>query len=477
MLTQEENEKLTRVGPGTPCGELMRRYWHPITATAQLAENPVQKIKILGEELVLYRDRKGNLGLIRPRCPHRAMHLEFGVPEKEGLRCPYHGWLFNGEGRCLEQPLESPHSRFKDKIKIGAFPVQEMGGLVWGYLGPEPAPLLPRWDLFVREDGFRQILGHRISCNWLQVMENRGDLGHVVYLHGRLFQYALERQGRWTDDPSRRCNATMREYETRSKKGVYTRYRAIPNEFGFTKAALESDQSEESPFWRKGMNPILFPYILHSGHRERIRQVYQIGVPLDDTTTWHISYHCYVFPPGVGTPPQNMPPYVEVPLQNNDGEYILDYVLGQDMVAWYGQGDITDRTLEHLGASDACIIAYRKLLKEQIRRVAQGKEPMNVFRDPARNIRLAPPVPSLKELKGGHLDASQQYRANYHKGMNGDRAYIEDDVDRYCPDKALLLELYRKAEEAGQPDGKEMSGEERARREKNEGGTRCSLRK
>jgi 5,5'-dehydrodivanillate O-demethylase len=143
-----------------------------------------------------------------------------------------------------------------------------------------------------------------------------------------------------------------------------------------------------------------------------------------------------------------VPPYVEVPLRNGAGEYILDYVLGQDMVAWYGQGEITDRSEERLGASDACIVAYRKLLKEQIEKVAQGKDPMNVFRDPEKNVRLEPPVPSLRELRGGHVTSSQQYRAQYHKAGGGDRAYIEDDVDRYCPDKELLLELYRQVEKA-----------------------------
>lgn len=450
MLTHEENEMLIRVGPGTPCGALMRRYWHPIAATAQLTENPVKKIKILGEELVLFKDRKGQLGLIGPRCAHRAMHLEFGIPEENGLRCPYHGWLYDGAGRCLEQPLEPPDGNFKDKIKLKGYSAQEMGGLIWAYLGPEPAPLLPRWELFVREDEFRQIIGHVLPCNWLQVMENRGDLGHAVYLHGRLFQYALEREGRLTDDPDRRFNATMREQGERLRKGVYTKYRPIYNEYGFTKAPLESDQSEENPSWHKGMNPVLFPYILHSGHRERIRQVYQIGVPLDDTTTWHISYHCYIFPSGVEVPRQEVVPYVELPLKDEKGNYVLDYVLGQDMVAWYGQGEVMDRTEEHLGVSDACVIAYRKLLKEQIEIVMRGGEPMNVFRDPAGNVQLVPPVPLGEELRGGRLGVGQQYRANYHKVGGGGRAYIEDDVDRYCPDKDLLMELYRKAEEVSQ---------------------------
>lgn len=112
MLTKEENEILTRVGPGTPGGELLRRYWHPVAATAQLDDNPVRKVRILCEDLVLYRDRQGRLGLIGERYPHRAVHLQFGIPEHAGLRCPYHGWMFNAQGRCLEQPLEPPDSTF-----------------------------------------------------------------------------------------------------------------------------------------------------------------------------------------------------------------------------------------------------------------------------------------------------------------------------------------------------------------------------
>ena len=198
MLTTAENEMLTRVGRGTPCGELMRRYWHPIVPTVQLEDDPVRKVRILGEDLVLFRDRSGDLGLIEPRCPHRAMHMAFGIPEEAGLRCPYHGWLFDGTGQCLEQPLAPPDSTFKDRVRIAAYRVQEMGGLVWAYLGPEPVPLLPRLDLCEQEHGLRQTVGHMLPCNWLQDMENRGDQHHAIYLHGRLFQYALEQQGRLT---------------------------------------------------------------------------------------------------------------------------------------------------------------------------------------------------------------------------------------------------------------------------------------
>lgn len=449
MVTTEENRLLTQVGPGTPCGTLMRQYWHPIAASAQLLENPVKKTRILGEDLVLFKDRGGKLGLIGPRCLHRYVDLQYGVPEETGLRCPYHGWLYGTEGRILETPLEPVDSHMKDFLTIRSCHVQEMGGLVWAYIGPEPAPLLPRWDLFVRPDAFRQIMTHTIPCNWLQVMENRGDLGHGTYLHGRLFQYALERQGRLTDDPNARYNAAMRQQAERMSRGVHTRYRAIPNEYGFTKASLDSDQSEDSPSWQLGMNPVLFPYILHSGHRERIRQVHQIGVPIDDTTTWHISYHAYVFPPGVKVPDQDVVGHTEVPLKNDRGEYILDYVLGQDMVAWYGQGETTDRSAEHLGQSDECLVAYRKLLREQIDLVMEGGEPINVFRDPAENVRIEPPVPSGAQLRGGFAAGGQFYRANYQKVSEGGWTYLDDDVERYAPDHDVLLELYQQAEEVG----------------------------
>ena len=150
MLTAEENERLTRVGPGTPMGALMRRYWQPIAALSQMQDNATRPIRLLGENLVLYKDRSGQLGLIADRCPHRNVNMIYGIPEEEGLRCPYHGWLFNHEGRCLDQPYEraeDPTESFKDKVCITSYPVQELGGLIFAYLGPDPAPLLPRWRL------------------------------------------------------------------------------------------------------------------------------------------------------------------------------------------------------------------------------------------------------------------------------------------------------------------------------------------
>ena len=129
MLSAEENTTLTQVGPGTPMGRLLRWYWHPIAAATQLDENPVMRVKLLGETLVLYRNRRGGLGLIGERCAHRRVDLIFGMPEPEGLRCPYHGWLYDETGQCLEMPAESVDSTFPSRVKIDAYPVQELAGL------------------------------------------------------------------------------------------------------------------------------------------------------------------------------------------------------------------------------------------------------------------------------------------------------------------------------------------------------------
>jgi 5,5'-dehydrodivanillate O-demethylase oxygenase subunit len=451
VLTQEDNDYLTRVGPGTPGGELMRRYWHPIHPAEALRRNPVAKVRILGEDLVLYRDRTNRLGLIDERCPHRRTSLSLGIPEQEGLRCCYHGWLFRADGQCLEQPLEPPGSRLREKIRIKAYPVQELGGLIWAYLGPDPAPLLPRWDLFIRPGGFRQIVAHRLPCNWLQVMENRADLGHAVYLHGRLFQYVLERQGRLTDDPQARYNATMADQQGMQSRRDFIRYRPIYNRFGFTKGRLASGESEEQRSWTVGINPVIFPYMLASGPGDGgIRRHYQFGVPIDDTHTWHFQYFCYVFPPEIAVPSQDSVPYTEVPLRDERGDYRLDYVLAQDMVAWVEQGEIMDRTQEHLGRSDTLLGAYRMLLRTQIETVEAGREPMNVFRDPAEIDSPELNIPGNEgkaPIQGTSVREQVAYRASYHKQSQGGWLYIDDDADRHCTDRDLIVELYRRTEE------------------------------
>ena len=448
MLSQEENETLTRVGPGTPGGEMFRRYWHPIYATERLHENPVAAIRILGENLVLFRNRNGGLGLIDERCPHRQTKLCLGIPEPEGLRCCYHGWLFDGQGHCLEMPLEPADSEFKNKVKIKAYPVEEMGGLIWAYLGQGPAPPLPRWDLYVRSGGLKTMVGHRIPTNWLQVVENQADPGHIPYGHGRFFQYALERKGMLSADPRTFYNASFASAASLLEKGLHVLFKTIPNEFGFTVGRKVSDETDDTPGWRLGSGARIFPTTLSSGPGDvgkLIRRWYQVVVPIDDVTTWQFQYFSYFFPEGVEVPEQNSVPYTELAVTNPDGSSILDYALGQDVAIFIGQGEIADRTKERLGTGDSIVLAYRKLLREQIDAVSAGAIPINVFRDAdsaaSPDMRIPGAQTGLPARNATHMVLDR-----FHERSTGGRLMIDDVVDRHNRDRDLIVALYEKSD-------------------------------
>src|ERR1044071_2622774 len=213
MLTKEQNKRFTEVGPDTPMGNLLRRYWMPFATVSQLDEHPTRAVNLLGEHLIAYKDRSGGYGLMQEYCPHRNVNMLWGIPEAEGLRCPYHGWLFDPQGNCLEQPAESPGSTFKDRIKVLTYPVEELGGLLWAWMGPEPRPLVPRWEALVKE-GVRDIGWAVLPCNWLQIMENSLDPVHVEWLHSYFTNYALERLGRKTEEEENywRLHALVRRH-------------------------------------------------------------------------------------------------------------------------------------------------------------------------------------------------------------------------------------------------------------------------
>jgi len=378
MLTQEENKRLTEVSRGTPMGELLRRYWQPVAGLAELEDEPTKAVRLLGEDLVLYRDLDGCLGLLGLHCPHRKASLEYGIPEQNGLRCCYHGWLFDHEGHCLEQPAEPPESTFKDRVRHTAYPVQELGGLVWAYLGPDPAPLLPRYDVFVWRDAIRDIGRAEIACNWLQCMENSVDLTHVDHLHGYYYNYVLQKQGR----PSRPAGQRVYGGARHTKIGFEV------FDHGIRKKRLLEGGSEDSATWRDGTNPIVFPNMTRGGGAGSM----QIRVPIDDYRTRFYLYSCYRPGKGVTVPPQQRPPVYQVPFVQPNGKFATDWITGQDVMVMVTQGPILDRTDEKLGVSDEGIIFYRKVLGEQVDRVQRGEDPLGVIRDPAKNqiIELKP---------------------------------------------------------------------------------------
>lgn len=356
MLKQELNEELTRLGPGTPMGALLRRYWYPVAFENDLQDWPIKKVRLLGENFALWRTPEGGYGLIQEHCPHRHASLVYGVVEPDGLRCGYHGWLFDGEGSCLDQPAEPDTSSFKESVRAFTGRTEAMGGLVWVYIGPDPAPELPRFDVYV-DDGFKDV-GHTVlPCNWLQIMENAVDPHHVEWLHGRYFKFLGEQRGFLAPAGFQKAHV---------KVGFDT------IEWGILKRRVLEGNTEENDDWKIG-HPLVFPYSMRVGGGG-IEQM-QIRVPIDDTHTWVLFYSSHQ-PMGVTEfPEQVFPVSYEIPWIDDEGEHIVDYVEGQDIMAWVTQGDITDRTAEHIGKGDIGVIMLRRMFRDQMARVADGEDP------------------------------------------------------------------------------------------------------
>jgi 5,5'-dehydrodivanillate O-demethylase len=410
MLSEHLNKRLTGVGPGTPMGNLFRCYWHPIAGVAELRQARIKRVRLLGEDLVLFRSGDTSYGLVAERCEHRGCSLFYGIPEPDGLRCSYHGWLYSAQGACLEQPAEADHSRFKDRVRINAYPVQEMGGLLFAYLGSGPAPVLPPFDVYSWREGVRQIGYTLLPVNWLQPMENSLDPVHFEWLHGHYGDYIFRQQGKPPTDQMIR---------------KHLRIGFDQFEWGIIKRRIVEGTTEEDEAWRVG-HPIVFPNILRVGRNGA--HSFQVRVPVDDENTLIWWYTCFR-PSGVEIPPQDHIPVFEVPYQDANGELILDTVEGQDMMAWLTQGRIADRTTEHLGASDRGVVMYRQLLQSELDKVAEGKDPMGVIRE---------------QPAGGIIELPQEEEL-YYRGADGIREDIERGPGmRYSPITDQVVELYLK---------------------------------
>ena len=361
MITAEENERLSRVGPGTPMGELLRRYWHPVGTTADLDKDPVQPVRLLGESLTLFRSERGELGLIAERCAHRGISMAYGIPQANGLRCAYHGWTYDTEGHVVDMPFEPACL----PLKVTAYPVEALGGLVWAYMGPSPAPLLPRWDILVREDFNKEIRVTPLPCSFLQCMDNSLDPVHFEHLHGVYGNYMMTKLGRPPMlNPAHHVKIDFDVFE-----------------YGIYKRRLLEGRPEDDPDWTTG-HPILFPSILAQGGPDR--GSFQIRTPTDDTHTMHICINGWRPKPGEELRAEI--PVAHDPLGFDDlGRVYAPHIVRQDEMAWVAQGAITDRTTEHLASSDKGILLYRRLLLENIEKVQRGEEPMGVVRDRAKN--------------------------------------------------------------------------------------------
>ncbi|HEY1930962.1 MAG TPA: aromatic ring-hydroxylating dioxygenase subunit alpha [Acetobacteraceae bacterium] len=369
MLSEARNRLLTEVGQGTPMGGLMRRYWQPIAAVAELADNPVKPVRLFGEDLVLYKDLSGCYGLVERHCPHRSADLSYGMVETCGLRCSYHGWRFDETGACREQPFEdidAPEVAFRDRIRITAYPVEAKGGLIWAYLGPSPVPLVPNWEPFTWENGFVQIVLSVVPCNWLQCQENSIDPVHFEWLHDNWKGGSAGHNG---PPAPRHLKLGFDEFD-----------------YGLVYRRVREGADETDPLWTIG-RVCLWPNALFTGNH------FEWRVPIDDTNTLSVGWFFTRVPKDREPFVQKTIPYWYSPItEPATGRWITSHIMNQDFVGWVGQGAITDRRREHLGRSDRGIVLMRQRFFQDLDVLAAGGEPKAVIRDAEINRCVRLPI-------------------------------------------------------------------------------------
>lgn len=347
----QEDEELTRVGPGTPCGEYFRRFWQPILLSQELQDVP-RRVRILGEDLVAFRDRSGAVGLLELYCTHRGVSLEFGLIAKKGLRCCYHGWCFDVDGRILDTPGEPLDSTLQDRLCQGAYPVQEYGGLVFAYLGPpELRPDFPIYDTFVLP-GYELVAqpGYVWPCNWLQVKENSMDPARLAFLHtlpGSLgFTADLAAPGVW-------------DYIETTAGMVYIDTRRAGDKVWVRTADFIPPNIHQFP---PNADPMAQRTTVNRPTATRW------AVPIDDTHTMQIGFrHVPVgrsvdLGPGFGQDGSRS--YAE--RQRVPGDYDAQVSI---------HGGTARHSLEHLATTDRGIIMLRHIIRQGIRAVQRQQAP------------------------------------------------------------------------------------------------------
>jgi phthalate 4,5-dioxygenase len=381
MLTREENERLTRVGAGTPMGKTMRRYWLPALLSWELPEPdcPPVRVRLLGEDLVAFRATDGRVGILEELCPHRRASLWLGRNEENGLRCVYHGWKFDVDGRCVEH-MNEPRP-FCDKIRTTAYPTCEQGGIIWAYMGPparQPAP--PNFELTQVAETHRQVSKVWEACNWLQALEGGIDSSHFTILHRAIRRNALQ-PGVGVDTPGVRGRAPTLEVDVTDYGYRY---------FGIR--PLGEDQQ-----YVRGYQYIM-PFTQLRPPRDERDQVHgHFWVPIDDENcmVWNF-YYSYGTEPvldrsadsgnGYGThvdPKNNFRPIrnrsngwlIDRKMQKTETFTGIDGINQQDRAVQESMGPIVDRTRENLGPADRAVVATRRLLLEAVDTVARGGDP------------------------------------------------------------------------------------------------------
>ncbi|MCG6206724.1 aromatic ring-hydroxylating dioxygenase subunit alpha [Rhodopseudomonas sp. HC1] len=390
MMSQEQNDLITRVGPAAPCGKLMRAYWQPAALVDELeGDRPIRPVRLLGEDFVLFKDEQGRYGLIDRDCPHRGADLAFGRLEGGGLRCAFHGWLFDVEGKCLETPAEPAGSPLCANIKQRAFPVVAKGGILWAYLGAGEPPAFPEIDCFTAPDTHVFAFKGLFECNWLQALEVGIDPAHASFLH-RFFEdedtsHAYGKQFRGVSAGSEMpMTKVLREYDRPIINVEHT-------EYGLRLIALRQIDDERT---HVRVTNQLFPhgFVIPMSTEMTITQWH---VPVDDENCyWYAIFTSYTQPVDKVKMREQRLELYELPdytsRKNKRNDYGFDPheqatstytgmgadINVHDQWAVESMGKIQDRTREHLGQSDKAIIQYRRLLRQEIAKAEAGQRPL-----------------------------------------------------------------------------------------------------
>jgi phthalate 4,5-dioxygenase oxygenase subunit len=406
MLKPDENEVITRTGPGTPMGEWFRRFWLPVMLAEEIPvpDSPPVRVRVLGENLIAFRDSEGKVGLLDRYCAHRRADLFFGRNEECGLRCVYHGWKYDVEGTCVDMPSEPPESNFKEKIKLKAYPCQERAGLIWAYLGPsELKPEMPQLEWTRVPDSHCYIAKAFLEANWLQHLEGDLDSVHTRFLHSFQSADAL-RKNMLMAEPSRLAGSS---FDYRWQGESFLRVSTNDTEYGFM-VGFKKSATEESYFWH--VNHWLMPaysMVAGGGPGQTFRSNLRIPVDEEHTMTFRIRWNPdrpltdselneYRF----GSSFEQASPQPYFPKRNMENDFLIDRELqrswnytgivgnpAQDQAVNCSMGAITDRSQEHLGTSDTAIIALRRRLLTAVRDLQEGKGPYAAYHGEVYKVR------------------------------------------------------------------------------------------
>jgi phthalate 4,5-dioxygenase oxygenase subunit len=404
MLSLGENDKLTRVAAGTPAGDFVRRYWMPFLQSSDLpaSEGEPVRITLMGETLLAFRNTSGKVGLIQRNCPHRWADLFFGRNEEDGLRCSYHGWKFDVNGSCVDMPTETEESNFKSKVQIVSYPVEEVAGVLWTYMGPkELQPPLPNFEWLRMPETHRYVSWNHQETNYAQAVEGGIDSAHSNFLHSTLDAY--HRSDAWLEQGKR--SGVLRDiYHARDQ---HPKFFAEDTDYGVMIGARR-ETGEEQHYWRFNLFIMPFYAMPPSGAKQKF---FHAWVPIDDyncqrwTFTWNLdrpitAQERSMWNNGSGLHAALLPGPNHYPVLNVRNDYQVNRdeqknltftgIAGtgeQDFSVQEGMGPITPRQNEHLGTTDVGIIKMRRRLLAEMTALQDGEEPYSASHSEIYNIR------------------------------------------------------------------------------------------